>query len=44
MPISANAFNGWRFVLGTDGVVYFANCIDQGITEVDLLKHKKAVA
>lgn len=43
-PIGANAFNGWRFVLGTDGVVYFANCIDQGITEVDLRSHKAVAA
>ena len=29
-------FHGWRFVRGLDDAVYFANCIDPGITEAEL--------
>jgi len=28
-----SVFYGWRFIRGLDGVMYFANCIDRGITE-----------
>lgn len=31
--IGPDMFHGWRFVRGDDGVIYFANCIDRGITE-----------
>lgn len=31
--IGPELFHGWRFVRGTDGVLYFANCVDRGITE-----------
>jgi len=44
MPISSDVFCGWRFVLGSDGVVYFANCVDQGVTEVELRNHKEVAA
>lgn len=29
-------FHGWRFIRGLDGTMYFANCIDPGITEEEL--------
>lgn len=29
-------FHGWRFIRGSDGVMYFANCIRPGITEEEL--------
>lgn len=34
--ISEDIFHGWRFVRGTDGIVYFANCIDAGICEDEI--------
>lgn len=34
--IGPNLFYGWRFIRGIDGVVYFANCIEPGITEAEL--------
>lgn len=39
--VSADLFHGWRFVLGLDGVVYFANCKEPGITESDLISRQK---
>lgn len=41
-PATAEVFHGWRFVLGTDGVLYFANCIEPGITEAELLARMAA--
>jgi hypothetical protein len=32
-------FHGWRFIRGLDGIVYFANCIDRGITEAEVKKY-----
>jgi len=29
--MSDDIFHGWRFI-GVDGIVYFANCLDRGIT------------
>jgi len=29
-------FHGWRFIRGLDGIMYFANCIDPGITEEEI--------
>ena len=29
-------FYGWKFIESLEGVVYFANCIDRGITKADL--------
>lgn len=34
--IGPSLFHGWRFIRSTDGVVYFADCIHEGITETDL--------
>lgn len=34
-------FHNWRFVRGVDNIVYFANCIDRGITENDLIEFKR---
>lgn len=39
--ISENIFHGYRFVVGYDDITYFANCIDEGITENELLNLKK---
>lgn len=33
--IGPELFNGWRFVLGLDGIMYFANCIEPGISEAE---------
>lgn len=33
---SANVFHGWSFIRGSDGVMYFADCIRPGITEDEL--------
>ena len=46
-PSSANdfigdeLFNGWCFIQGIDGVVYFANCIERGITASEFNANKK---
>ena len=37
---SDEIFHGWKFIKGIDNVVYFANCIDSGITEYDLIEFK----
>lgn len=34
--IGSDKFHGWRFIRGTDGIVYFANCIEPGISEEQL--------
>jgi hypothetical protein len=39
-PISDRIFYGWRFVLGFDGVVYFADFVSEGIPEIDLVEFK----
>lgn len=39
-PISDSIFYGWRFVLGLDGIVYFGNCVEAGISEIDLIEFK----
>lgn len=41
--IDIDTFHGWRFIRGLDGVLYFANCIEAGITDNDFitLKEKK---
>lgn len=31
-----NLFFGWKFIRGIDGVVYFANCIEPGITKEEV--------
>jgi len=36
--IGPDLFHGWRVVLGLDGMLYFANCIDQGIPLNELLE------
>ena len=36
--IGPDLFYGWRFITGLDGIVYFANCVDEGITEYELQK------
>jgi hypothetical protein len=35
-PVGPDVFHGWRFVLAYDTVVYFANCIDPGISELEV--------
>lgn len=36
---SENLFHGWRFVRGAgDGLIYFANCIEPGISEAEFLE------
>lgn len=37
---SDRIFHGWRFVLGLDNIVYFANCINAGIREEELIKFR----
>ena len=38
-------FHGWRFIKGLDGIVYFANCIEPGITksELESIKTQKEI-
>lgn len=38
--VSENIFHEWRFIRSTDGEVYFANCIDRGITKSELEESK----
>jgi hypothetical protein len=33
--IGPNLFHGWRFIRSTDGIIYFADCISEGITEFE---------
>ena len=33
--VSNDIFYGWRFVIGTDEVIYFANGIEKGISELE---------
>lgn len=33
---SREIFHGWRFIRGSDGVMYFADCVHPGITEAEL--------
>jgi hypothetical protein len=33
--IGPNLFHGWRFIRSTDGIIYFADCVSQGITEFE---------
>ena len=37
--IGEDLFHGWRFIKSTDKSVYFANCIDRGISENDFYEH-----
>lgn len=37
--IGEDLFHGWRFIAGLDGHVYFANCVEPGITESELYEH-----
>lgn len=39
--VGKELFFGWRFIAALDGVIYFANCISEGITKDDLLAFKK---
>lgn len=41
VSIGDDLFFGWRFVRALDGVVYFANCINAGISEDDLKRFKQ---
>ena len=34
--IGPDIFHGWRFIRASDGIVYFANCINAGIVESEL--------
>lgn len=38
--VSKEIFNRWHFIMGTDDIVYFANCVEHGITEQELLDFK----
>ncbi len=40
--IGPNLFYGWRFVRGHDGVVYFANCIEPGISKQEFYEFLKS--
>ena len=33
--IGEELFHGWRFIKSTDGIIYFADCIHQGITKTE---------
>lgn len=33
-------FHGWRFIKASNNVIYFADCIHEGITEYDLKQFK----
>ena len=35
--ISDDMFHSWRFVRALDGNIYFANCVDTGISEDEFL-------
>ena len=39
--VGKELFFGWRFIAALDGVIYFANCISEGITKDDVLAFKK---
>lgn len=39
---SIEIFNGYRFTVGVDGEMYFANGIYPGITEKELIEFKNA--
>lgn len=34
--IGEEIFHGWRFIVATDGRVYFADCIEPGILESEI--------
>lgn len=38
--VGKEMFFGWRFITALDGVIYFADCIHEGITINDLLMFK----
>ena len=38
--VGHDLFHGWRFIQATDGTVYFADCIHEGITKKDLHEFK----
>ena len=38
---SGEIFYKWRFIRGTDGLVYFSNCKDKGISEKDFFEYEK---
>ena len=33
--IGPDLFHGWRFIVSLEGILYFANCIEPGICEVE---------
>ena len=38
---NAIKFHDWRFIESNSGTIYFADCIDRGITEVEFLSARK---
>jgi len=42
--ITLGVYYDWGFVRGLDGVMYLANCLDRGITEDEVLAHRRAIA
>jgi len=41
--VGDEVFHGWRFVhSSTDGLVYFANCIDRGISESEFIDRRSS--
>lgn len=40
--IGEEIFHGWRFIRALDGIVYFANCIEPGILESEILARRNA--
>lgn len=41
--IGDELFHGWRFIQAQDGVVYFADCIHQGIDEDEFVEMMAAL-
>ena len=37
--VGPSLFHGWRFVRSADGMVYFANCIEPGISEEEIREY-----
>lgn len=38
---NAIKFHGWQFIESLEGTIYFADCIERGITEVEFLSARK---
>lgn len=38
--IGEDLFHGWRFVESLEGIVYFANCIEPGISRTEFMQER----